>query len=169
MAKNKPQGGRESHSDEQKKDIIFNICNDVIENKISFNEAVDRSDISLVTFYKWITDSIELQKLYNYARQIRSDVLFEEIVEIADTTEEGVVIKETDKGTEIRRGDMTEHRRLKIDARKWVVAKMQPKKYGEKLDLTSDNKALKSDITVIVDRSETAEMLKQLRDGSKAE
>jgi len=44
------------------------------------------------------------------------------------------------------------------------VAKMQPKKYGDKLDLTSGNEPLKSNITVIVDHSETAETLKRLRE-----
>ena len=74
-----------------------------------------------------------LRNLYNYAREVRSDVLFEEIIEISDTTEEGIKIKTTERGTETITGDMTEHRKLKIDARKWVVAKMQPKKYGDKI------------------------------------
>lgn len=113
------------------------ICNRVIEDKISFKKAVDESDISLVTFYKQLLRSEENKDLYNYARNIRSDVLFEEIVEIADTTEEGTVIKETDRGVEVKRGDMTEHRRLRVDARKWVVARMNPLKYGDKIDVTS--------------------------------
>jgi hypothetical protein len=140
MAKNKPQGGRENHTDEQKREIIIGICNDVVENKISFNEAVTNSVIGLVSFYQWIAGNDELQKLYNYARTVRSDVLFEEIIEIADKTEEGVVIKETERGIETRTGDMTEHRRLRVDARKWVVAKMQPKKYGDKLEVESTQK-----------------------------
>lgn len=37
---------------------------------------------------------------------------------------------------------MTDHRRLKIDARKWVVARMLPKKYGDKIDITTDNKPI---------------------------
>jgi hypothetical protein len=90
----------------------------------------------------------DLQIMYNYAREVRSDVLFEEIVEIADTTEEGTKIKETDRGTEIIKGDMTEHRRLRIDARKWVVSKMCPKKYGDKLDITTDNKAINSGVVI---------------------
>lgn len=117
--------------------IFEDICNRVIEEKLSFKRAVDESDISLVTFYKQLLKSEENKDLYNYARNIRSDVLFEEIIEIADTTEEGTVIKETDRGTEVKRGDMTEHRRLKVDARKWVVARMNPLKYGDKIDVTS--------------------------------
>ena len=115
----------------QKKKIINDICLDVIENSISFNQAVKNSPISRMTFYTWISNFPELDRLYNYARSIRSDVLFEEIIEIADTTEEGTKTKFSKKnGIETESGDMTDHRRLKIDARKWVVSKMQPKKYG---------------------------------------
>ena len=30
---------------------------------------------------------------------------------------------------------MLEHRKLRIDSRKWLLAKLAPKKYGDKLDL----------------------------------
>jgi len=130
------------YSDDEKLKIITDICDSVIDKKISFNKAVEESEISLISFYKWISNNKELQTLYNYAREVRSDVLFEEIIEIADTTEEGEVIKESEKGVLIERGDMTRHRQLKIDARKWVVSKMQPKKYGDKLDITTKDNSL---------------------------
>ena len=132
----------------QKKKIINSICLDVIENSISFNQAVKNSPISRMTFYTWISTFPELDRLYNYARTIRSDVLFEEIIEIADTTEEGVKTKFSKKfGIETETGDMTDHRRLKIDARKWVVAKMQPKKYGNNPEEVQE----KNELTVKVE------------------
>lgn len=128
---------------EEQKDAVFNsICENVILHKMSFNQAVEQSEISLVTFYKWIVDNEARKELYNYARNVRSDVLFEEIIEIADTTEDGVIMTEKPSGIEIKHADMIEHRRLKVDARKWVVSRMNPKKYGDKLDVTSDNKPL---------------------------
>jgi hypothetical protein len=120
------------HNDQQKEEIFENICQRVINEKMSFNKAVEESPISLVTFYVWLKANIELEKSYNYAREIRADVLFEEIIDIADTTEDGVITTEKATGIEVRTGDMEGHRRLKIDARKWVVSKMLPKKYGEK-------------------------------------
>lgn len=134
-----------AYSEEDKERIITEICNQVIEDKISFNQAVDDSEISLVSFYKWIAKNEDLQVLYNYAREVRSDVLFEQIIEIADTTEEGVTIETDDNGrTKEKKGDMTQHRRLKIDSRKWVVARMNPKKYGDKseVDLTTKGESL---------------------------
>jgi hypothetical protein len=35
----------------------------------------------------------------------------------------------------IETGDMVERSRLQIESRKWLLAKLAPKKYGEKLEL----------------------------------
>lgn len=121
-------------SDEEKESIITEICNRVINEKTSFNIAVEESQINYATFFNWMVKSDKLKELYNYAREVRADVLFEEIVTIADTPIDGEKTKISEKGIEIIKGDMTEHRKLQIDARKWVVAKMQPKKYGDRID-----------------------------------
>ena len=120
------------YSEEQKQQIFDDICDNVINQRMSFNKAVECSKITLTTFYVWIKENESFQKSYNYAREIRSDILFEELIDIADNTEEGIITTEKPTGVEIRKGDMEGHRRLKIDTRKWVVSKMNPKKYGDK-------------------------------------
>lgn len=145
-----------AYTEEDRERIITEICNRVIEYKISFNQAVNDSEIGLVSFYKWIAKNEELQTVYKYAREIRSDVLFEQIIEIADTTEEGVTIETDDHGrTKEKKGDMTQHRRLKIDSRKWVVSRMNPKKYGDKseVDLTTKGESLnkKADLSKLTE------------------
>ena len=94
------------------------------------------------TVYEWIdanTDSFADR--YGRARDVALDNLADELLAIADTPQEGVI--ETDKptGKETKRADMIEHRRLQVDARKWYLAKLAPKRYGDssKLDLTSSD------------------------------
>ena len=61
--------------------------------------------------------------LAQYARacEAREDYLFEDILSLSDdVTEDPVAIAKA---------------RLQMDARKWVLGKMRPKKYGDKLDL----------------------------------
>jgi hypothetical protein len=72
-----------------------------------------------------------------YARvsEIREKVIFEEILNIADTPQIGKVETLKEWGVEVKTADMIEHRRLQVDARKWILGKMAPKKYGEKLDV----------------------------------
>lgn len=114
------------------------ICKDVIEHNKSFNKAIADAGSTRTTFYKYLINNEEAQAIYKYAREIRCDTLFEEIIDIADTPEMGIVIKTDGTRTETREGDMTDHRRLKIDARKWVVARMMPQKYGDRIDVTSN-------------------------------
>jgi hypothetical protein len=144
-----------AYSEEEKLKIVTDICNNVIEERISFNQAVEKSGISLVSFYMWLTKNVDLQNLYNYAREIRSDVLFEEIIEIADKQEEGEELELDGQGnvTKVKRGDMAKQRQMKIDARKWVVAKMQPKKYGDKLDLTTNNESLNTQQPMTIEQA----------------
>ncbi len=59
----------------------------------------------------------------------------DEILDVARTQEEGTTVIEGPKGTTVRTGDMTEHRRLKIDTMKWVLAKALPKLYGDRVQL----------------------------------
>lgn len=78
------------------------------------------------TVFSWMRKYPEFLKRYEQAKQESSDALAEELLDIAD---EG---NPTD----------TQRARLRVDARKWLMAKMKPKKYGEQLDLTSKGEAL---------------------------
>ena len=71
-------------------------------------------------------------ELHARARDAYADVKFDEILHIADTPLLGKkTVTKADGGKEIIEGDMIEHRRLQIDARKWVLARLAPKKYGD--------------------------------------
>jgi hypothetical protein len=85
------------------------------------------------TIFKWLAERQEFSEQYARAREAQADVLFDEILHIADTPLEGVKTKVVGDKVETMTGDMIEHRRLQVDARKWMLGKMQPKKYGEKV------------------------------------
>lgn len=96
---------------------------------------------SKTTVYGW------LQKTHNHfdqnflddyerAREIRADHLFEKMLDIANTPELGEIRKINDDGIEITQSDMIQHRRLQVDTHKWVLSRMKPKKYGDKIETT---------------------------------
>jgi hypothetical protein len=67
------------------------------------------------------------------AREAGADFLADEIVAIADTPMVGVKkITKPDGGIEVTEGDMIDHRRLQVHARQWHLAKIAPKKYGDR-------------------------------------
>jgi hypothetical protein len=53
--------------------------------------------------------------------------------EIADTPQIGIKTVQKPSGTETTHGDMIEYRRLQVDTRKWLLSKVLPKVYGDRL------------------------------------
>ena len=86
------------------------------------------------TVRAWALDDIHgFAAQYARAREIGYHGLFDEMLEIADTTHEGVKTVQKATGIETTTGDMIEHRRLRVDTRKWMLSKALPKIYGDKL------------------------------------
>lgn len=90
---------------------------------------------SLSTVMKTLADPDEeaFNAAYRLAVEERAEVMFEEIIEIADDTTDDVV--EGEDGTSKANHAAVQRSRVRIEARKWSLSKMQPKKYGNKLDV----------------------------------
>lgn len=121
--------------DKDKIEVIFTQICEQIETGRSLRSILKEDDNmpSSSTFFIWLKEDALKSKRYELATDLRTDILFDEIIEIAYNVEEGTTTKETERGVEITTGDMLGHRRLKIDALKWSLSKLNPKKYGEKI------------------------------------
>ena len=111
------------------------------------NEDEDLEFPSSSLVYQWLSDKHKqfdpvFVENYAHASERRAELLFEEILTIADTPMLGQISRETkDKagkttGKETTTSDMIQHRRLQVDARKWHLSKVMPKKYGQKIETT---------------------------------
>lgn len=88
------------------------------------------------TFRFWCDSDPDLSARYARAREDRADVIFEEMIDIADNASNDWMERQGEKSAGwVLNGDHVQRSKLMIDTRKWMLAKMQPKKYGEKLDL----------------------------------
>lgn len=67
----------------------------------------------------WLAKSDEFAAMYARAREDQADYYADEILAVADDPE----LDANDK-------------RVRVDARKWVAAKLRPRVYGDKVDLT---------------------------------
>lgn len=104
-----------------------------IERGSSLRQAIKGLSISTATFYQ-LLDADELKKKrYARACEERAEAMFDEIIEISDNANADLTIGE--KGNLVIDGEAVQRSRLKIDARKWALSKMFPKKYGDKLDV----------------------------------
>lgn len=82
-----------------------------------------------------ITDVSGFSAHYTRARDLGLDAMADECLAIADNTQEGTVTTAKEWGDEVKTGDMLEHRKLRVDARKWYLSKLAPKKYGDRIEV----------------------------------
>lgn len=116
--------------------VASEICMRIAEGESLLAICKDDHLPSRTTVHEWIVDNKNgFADMYARAKAACVDRMAEEIIEIANTPEIGVKTVSKATGMETTEGDMVEHRRLKIDARKWYLSKVAPKKYGDKLDL----------------------------------
>jgi hypothetical protein len=87
------------------------------------------------TVRSWAMDDLEgFSPQYAKARELGYATLFDQMLEIADTPRQGVIVTEKATGTETKTADMIEHRRLQVDTRKWMLSKALPKVYGDRIE-----------------------------------
>ena len=108
----------------------------------------DHKDIGTTRykFNEWLRESKELSNQYAHAASMRADIMFDEIIEISDKQEKDIMIID---GVERVDHNQINRNRLQIDSRKWILSKMNPKKYGDKLDI---DQSLDNQITITVKR-----------------
>lgn len=94
-----------------------NAVIDAISDNMSLKQALEISQLKAKQFFRVISESPTLEALYIRAQHARTELMADEIIEITDT--------EPDPN----------RARVRADARKWYASKLQPSKFGDRLDL----------------------------------
>lgn len=105
------------------------ICERLAKGE-SLRKAAEAEDSNHSTVLLWVKEHKDFANQYARAREIGYQLLADEIVEISDdgsndtyTTENGPAVNH----------DVIARSRLRVDTRKWMLSKMLPKVYGEKI------------------------------------
>lgn len=114
-------------------EIAARICERIALGESLRSICRDEGFPPVPTVCEWvIKDRDGFSEQYALARDIGLDLMAMETIEIADTPEFGEKLKiDADGNEEVTTGDMIEHRRLRVDTRKWYLSKLAPKRYGE--------------------------------------
>lgn len=124
-------------------DKIFNyVCSEIEKGRALRNVLKDDGMPSTSTFYEWLDNDDVKSKQYARATSVRADIIFDDILSIADENTNDTYIN--DNGIEVVNNDVIQRSRLRIDSRKWVLSKLNPKKYGDKTDITSGGEKISS-------------------------
>lgn len=103
------------------------------------------------TILKWFRDVPEFSIMYARAKEIGFEVLADEIIDLADAAEND------DK-------DQCRRHQLMIDTRKWLLAKLQPRKYGERVTQEIVGNREEAPVQVEVTKEEIARIVREVED-----
>ncbi len=123
-AKPKPKKGRPSLYTEA---LAAKICRRLAEGESLRAICADKAMPAISTVMGWLFNGKheDFSEQYTRARQAQAEFQADEIIEIADAAEHGA-------------SEAVQAARLRVDARKWIAAKLLPKRYGDKLQHTGE-------------------------------
>lgn len=121
-------------------EVATSICNRLAIGE-SLREICSTEDMpDKATVFRWLASNAEFRDQYQIARLVQADYYSEDIIEISDdgTNDWMARRSESEKGAGVNtgwvlNGEHVQRSRLRVDTRKWVAARLNPKKYGDKL------------------------------------
>lgn len=143
----KDLGGRPREYDREA--VTQAICERLATGRDPMTVICADLGVAVRTVNGWRAEDPEIAARFDEARELGYDAIAADCLAIADTPELGVIEKlervpvGDDEGpggfvmtvTERRQEDMLGHRKLRIDTRMKLLAKWDPRRYGEKVQL----------------------------------
>lgn len=156
MTKEKHPGGRPTS---YTKEIGTKICARIAEGESVRAIVKDDKMPSSSTIFRWLLDDTkqEFWEQYEKARNVQCELMFEELLEIADDGTNDWMDKFGKDGEVTGKQLDSEHvqrSRLRLDTRKWFLSKVLPKKFGDKLDMTSGGEKIKPVLVKFIDEQD---------------
>lgn len=123
--------GRPSkYTDKIADEIITRVTNGEPTRAICKSLQIDHS-----TLFAWLDSKPDFSQHYARAKEIAMEALADEILEIADDSSKDFITVPGDEDGEMIlkvNQENIQRSRLKVDTRKWLMAKLAPKKYSDK-------------------------------------
>lgn len=114
---------------------MFDAILEDVSAGVAVRNALTERQISGRQFYAHLNASEEAVERYARAKDAALRAMADEIVALADECRIGTkTTTKADGSVETVQGDMVERTRLQIDSRKWLLSKLAPKVYGDKVD-----------------------------------
>jgi len=127
-----------AYSTKEKQEIINTICKEVADGK-SIRQITKENDNlpHRDTINEWFASSKDFADQYARAYKESASIFAEDIISISDNRG-GDTFFNTN-GVEKVDHAVINRDRLRVDSRKWVASKRNPKKYGDKIEVETIN------------------------------
>lgn len=123
-------------------ELADKICEELAMGK-SLRTVCGGEDMpSLQTIFNWFRTKEGFVEQYARAKQESADAMADEILDIADdgTNDWMTITMPGGYEKDVENREVVNRSKLRVDTRKWLMSKMKPKVYGEKLDLLNNGK-----------------------------
>lgn len=131
-------------------ELAAKICASISQGD-SIRTALAPDELPAIsTFYVWLAKHSQFAEQYTRACQERAEAMAEDILDIADDgSNDWMERKYGDQIEWVTNGEALQRSKLRVETRKFLMSKMKPKKYGERLDITSGGDALPTPLIYI--------------------
>lgn len=116
-----PRLGRPSTFDQ---DIADEICRRIAMGEPAVRICESKGMPTYSRFLSWRMRNPSFEQAYARARSDAADTFADQIISIADE--------------HVESSEEAQRNRLRVDARKWVAAKLKPQAYGDQLNVNAD-------------------------------
>ena len=93
---------------------------------LSCAKSCDAVGVPIGSFLRWVSEDADLAERYARAREVLIERMAAETLAIADAP-----VGVTDRGT--TDSGAVQKQRLQVDTRKWMLSKLAPKRYGDRV------------------------------------
>lgn len=130
--------------------IVDEICEIIATSNKGLKSILSTNPLfpSFSTFFKWLgeKDKQYLSDRYARAKELQAEYMADQILEIADDGSNDTYVDENGKVK--TDWDVLGRSKLRVDSRKWLASKLLPKKFGDKIDVTTQGEKI-VDVPVI--------------------
>lgn len=123
-------GRHSEYTKEKAESICKNLAEGLSLRQISQIEGMPDK----TTVLRWLANNEDFRIQYACARVLQTENMADEIMEIADDGSNDWMKRAREDGSidEILNHEHIQRSKLRIETRRWLMGKLQPKKYGDK-------------------------------------
>ena len=117
-------------------EMLERICDGIIAGKSLRQICEPEGMPAPSTVCLWLSQDEDFAERYARAKEIQMENLAEEIIDIAEDGSNDWMKNRF--GEDVLNVEHVQRSRLRIDTRKWLMSKLAPKKYGDKVAVQAD-------------------------------
>lgn len=123
-------------------ELCAEVCRRIATGQSMAEVGRDPAMPSDHTLWRWMITEEEFRTAYVKAKEECSEFLVDEMLDIADDARNDWMTRQVDGETiKVPDKEHISRTRLRIDTRKWIAAKLKPKKYGDAMIHRGDDEA----------------------------